>query len=206
MKFQTSDRKLWRESLNIESSFCFFVAKNEQNCAYAKNSQQSTCFCSDIPNSMTTQGSRCRYASCSEFYANIYTQSDTTEHMKICCSIVSPMIDKFARFSLLFCGLDLFPIFEWKFSKHGKQIYAEYLQRGNIQSSYIQCCQKIERNWGRVDLWSWKLFCSLRVFIGNERWVLHDCCAVVVRHDHAAITHARYKLAHRQILVFILES
>jgi hypothetical protein len=178
MKFQTSDRKLWRESLNIESSFCFFVAKNEPNYAYVKNSQQSTCFYSDIPNSMTTQGSRCRYASCSEFYANIYTQSDTTEHMKICCSIVSRWLTNclfflsvWAHFASNFCST---------FSLHFRVIRKFSLNWCGVKvfcgTSLIKATrnlrlQTIARNWSWVGVRSWKLFCSLCCFIGNERWV-----------------------------------
>lgn len=48
----------------------------------------------DIPNIMTSRGSLCRYTSCLEFYANIYSQSDTTEHMKICSLIVFQQLTK----------------------------------------------------------------------------------------------------------------
>jgi hypothetical protein len=47
-----------------------------------------------------------------EFYANIYTQSDSLEHMKLCCSIVFRQLDN------LFIFLSVLNLIRTKFSFH----------------------------------------------------------------------------------------
>ena len=139
----------------------------------------------DIPNIMTSRGSLCRYTSCLEFYANIYSQSDTTEHMKICSLIVFQQLTK-CLFFIPHFGYFISKFIDAKYFLLHKNDHMKlpYLMRDNILFNKViwlkwhtDLASSNDREKLKCVVWKISKKYLFVIFIAFERKMLRDCCA-----------------------------